>query len=113
MIGDLPLVHDGMVSCPKKQTGMARDACVKEQARCGLGCGFGCVRGRAAIEEREAFLADARREEEVRESVRAKHREYYAKFGRLPSQAYRPTGRPVGRPRKAREPVLGGRLARR
>jgi hypothetical protein len=104
-----PVIVDGMLTCPKKKgASMARDACVKEQARCGLGCGFFCPKGVVALREAAAHLESEGHEEQVREAVRERHRQYYQQFKDLPSQQYRPTGRPRGRPRRPRPPVPGG-----
>ncbi|MGE5617461.1 MAG: hypothetical protein ACM3UX_00840 [Candidatus Woesearchaeota archaeon] len=100
---------EGMVACPKRSfAGMARDACVAEQARCGAGCGFACPRGREAVLAREKYLRDEEAFALVRAAVQEKHRLYYRKWGKLPSQQYRPTGRPQGRPRKSQAPRPGG-----
>lgn len=108
------MVQGGMLHCPKK-TGatMARDACVKEQARCGLGCMMRCPVGVAALRAAADALELDARSESVREVVRARHRAYEAKPGARKRWAgYKPTGRPRGRPRtrprKEREPIPGG-----
>jgi hypothetical protein len=102
------LVEEGMVRCPlRKFDGMARDACVAQQARRGDGCGFGCCRGRAALEERARFDEETAREDAIREAVKLKHTEYNQKW----PKPWVPTGRPRGRPRKRPEPCPGGRRA--
>lgn len=104
----LVLLHDGMVDCPLRMfAGMARDACCAEQAKRGIGCGFGCVRGRAALEARRKHRSEEKREEQIRAKVREKHAEYYRRWGLLPSQL-RPTTRAGRRARKPREPRPGG-----
>jgi hypothetical protein len=91
-----------MVRCPKRMSdGMARDACVAEQARRGVGCGGGCLAGPAAIEERVKLDEEEAREEDVREAVRARHRMYYRLYERkLPPEKVNKSPRP---------PVPGGR----
>jgi hypothetical protein len=105
-----PLIVAGQLRCPKKKGAtMARDACVKEQARCGLGCGISCPIGVGALRAAADFLEHDARSEAVREVVRKQHEEYERKPGARKRWAdYKPTGRPRGRPRKPREPVPGG-----
>lgn len=105
----LPVIVDGMLTCPKrKHASIARDACVKEQARCGLGCGFFCPKGPVALHQAAEHLEAETKEEKVRQAVRERHKAYYAAYRDLASQQYRPTGRPRGRPRRIKPPIPGG-----
>lgn len=107
----LAVVQNGMLHCPKKKGAtMARDACVKEQARCGLGCGLGCRVGVAALRAAADTLEHESRSVAILEQVtRRRHRAYESKPGaRRRWDNYKPTGRPRGRPRRSREPIPGG-----
>lgn len=107
----LAVVQDGMLRCPKKLNAtMARDACVEEQARCGLGCRLGCRVGVAALRAAADTLEHESRSVAILEQVtRRRHRAYESKPGaRRRWGNYKPTGRPRGRPRRPREPIPGG-----
>lgn len=89
-----------MVRCPKKmQAGMARDACMKEQAKHGLGCGLNCAKGVVVLRASADYLELENSSEATREVVRERHRKW---------DNYKPTGRPRGRPRAVRAPSPGG-----